>query len=410
MKLPTSTATASRTLSSDPGAWSFTWETATGRSGPPPRRRYRPPPDTISRTSPWPMSTTTAISTPSRCSMTRKLRISLSSSATARAASSSIPTPSSRSHSFGLGPSYEPLYDHPDPRGFQRRRQARPARAHLRARIIQPDRLSGQRQRHLHARARGLQRHGLRLRHLLGDLNGDGGSTSWLSPRRLADRRCLSGRRQGRFPAERRVRQRLTLSNTSPADLALGDFNGDGHLDLAVSYSDFFANPTEVDLFTGDGAGHFAARRWYCRHNPFNLVSIPRAPFLDAGTFAVKDQPPTAENSTTTAVSGSSITIPVLDNATNPDGAPLTIDGLTSPPRCRPHRWRPTQRPRRRGHRLRTDPRLHRHGLVYLHDRRSCRCRIHRHSYGYRNAQTVTRRPRASRRSRGADLSAALQS
>ncbi len=117
-----------------------------------------------------------------------------------------------------------------------------------------------------------------------------------------------------------------------PADLALGDFNGDGHLDLAVSYYDFFANPTGVDLFIGDGAGHFAAAQSVTvGANPFTLVSIPRAPFLDAGTFAVKDQPPTAENSTTTAASGSSITIPVLDDATNPDGAALTIDGVTSP-------------------------------------------------------------------------------
>ncbi len=45
-------------------SWSIS-ATATGRSDRLPRRRCRPPPDTISRTSPWPMSTTMAISTPS---------------------------------------------------------------------------------------------------------------------------------------------------------------------------------------------------------------------------------------------------------------------------------------------------------------------------------------------------------
>jgi hypothetical protein len=172
---------------------------------------------------------------------------------------------------------------------------------------------------------------------LLGDLNGDGrldivgfnagGSLT-------AD--VYLGDGKGGFEQSASVNLSQgadSVGNTIyPSDLALGDFNGDGHLDLAVSYYDFFANPTEVDVFTGDGAGHFAADQSVTvGMNPFTLVSIPRAPFLDAGTFSVADQPPTAQDATATAVSGSSITIPVLERATDPSGAPLTIVGLTNP-------------------------------------------------------------------------------
>jgi len=172
---------------------------------------------------------------------------------------------------------------------------------------------------------------------LVGDLTGDGtldivGFNGGASP--TAD--VYLGDGKGGFQQSASVdlsKGTDAVGNTIfPADLALGDFNGDGHLDLAVSYYDFFANPTEVDIFTGDGAGHFAAAQSVTvGMNPFTLVSIPRIPFLDAGTFAVTDEPPTANNSTTTAVSGLSVTIPVLDDATNPDGAPLTIEGLTAP-------------------------------------------------------------------------------
>jgi hypothetical protein len=116
-----------------------------------------------------------------------------------------------------------------------------------------------------------------------------------------------------------------------PSDLALGDFNGDGHLDLAVSYYDNVANPN-VLIYPGDGTGHFGEPQSVTvGDNPFTLVSIPRAPFLDAGAFAVTDQPPTAKDQTSTVIAGSSVTIPVLDNATNPDGAPLTITQVANP-------------------------------------------------------------------------------
>jgi hypothetical protein len=122
------------------------------------------------------------------------------------------------------------------------------------------------------------------------------------------------------------------------ADLAVGDFNGDGKLDLAVSYYDdyarvsFNAAPTTINVYLGDDDGKFGPPQSVAVGiNPLTLVSIPRAPFLDAGAFAVTDQPPTAHDATPIVSTGSAITIPVLDSATNPDGAPLTIVSLTQP-------------------------------------------------------------------------------
>jgi hypothetical protein len=117
-----------------------------------------------------------------------------------------------------------------------------------------------------------------------------------------------------------------------PADIALGDFNGDGKLDLAVSYSDFFANPDMVKLYEGDGAANFGAPQTITVGvNPASLVSIPRAPFLDAGTFAVTDHAPVATDDQALMLAGSSTTIAVLANDTHPDHAPLTVVEATAP-------------------------------------------------------------------------------
>ena len=172
------------------------------------------------------------------------------------------------------------------------------------------------------------------IKYLVGDLNGDGKpdivAISMVNYTPMAN--VYLGDGHGGFHLSDSVSLALANPNVLPVDLVLGDFSGNGNLDLAVSYSDFYANPTEVDIYPGDGAGHFAAPQVVTVGiNPNNLVVIPHAPFLDAGTFDVQDQPPTAGSSTTTVAGGSSITIPVLDNAANPEGGPLTIVGVTSP-------------------------------------------------------------------------------
>jgi hypothetical protein len=117
-----------------------------------------------------------------------------------------------------------------------------------------------------------------------------------------------------------------------PSEIALGDFNGDGKLDLAVSYFDFYVIPSVVNVYTGDATGNFAAPQSVTvGANPFTLVSIPRAPFLDAGSFAVTDHAPVANDDAATVYAGSSVSIPVLSNDTDTDHDPLTITQVTNP-------------------------------------------------------------------------------
>ena len=119
--------------------------------------------------------------------------------------------------------------------------------------------------------------------------------------------------------------------NILPVDLVLGDFNGDGNLDLAVSYADFDSNPTRSTSTLATARATSPRRRSVTVGiNPNNLVSIPR-PFLDAGTFAVTDHGPVANNDQATVDSGSSVSIPVLANDTDSDNVPLTITQVTAP-------------------------------------------------------------------------------
>jgi hypothetical protein len=172
---------------------------------------------------------------------------------------------------------------------------------------------------------------------LVGDLNGDGKQdiiTYSTSPKPTAT--VYLGDGHGGF------QQASTLDISMgqnpfgnyilPSDVALGDFNGDGKLDLAVAYYDFYAAPSVVRIYAGDGAGHFAAPQSVTvGANPFTLVGIPRAPFLDAGTFAVTDHGPVANDDTATVAPGSSVSIPVLANDSDPDHAPLTITQVGTP-------------------------------------------------------------------------------
>jgi hypothetical protein len=117
-----------------------------------------------------------------------------------------------------------------------------------------------------------------------------------------------------------------------PANVALGDFSGDGKLDMAVSYYDFYANPDVVRIYPGDGKGNFGTPQAVTVGvNPFTLVSIPRTPFLAVGSVTVTGQGPVASNDSATVVSGSSVSIPVLKNDTDADNAPLTIKQVSNP-------------------------------------------------------------------------------
>jgi hypothetical protein len=127
----------------------------------------------------------------------------------------------------------------------------------------------------------------------------------------------------------------LTLkdgTSTGPINVVLGDFNGDGKLDVAASFFDPYSAADQVALYTGDGTAHFSAPQDVTVGlSPFTLVSIPRAPFLDAGTFAVTDHGPVANNDVASVVSGTSVGIPVLANDSDPDKAPLEIVQVATP-------------------------------------------------------------------------------
>jgi len=55
----------------------------------------------------------------------------------------------------------------------------------------------------------------------------------------------------------------LTVSGLHPVAVAAADLNGDGNLDLAASMAGNFNQPTTLAVFLGDGAGGFAAARTF---------------------------------------------------------------------------------------------------------------------------------------------------
>ena len=123
-----------------------------------------------------------------------------------------------------------------------------------------------------------------------------------------------------------------TNSYQTAGTLAIGDFNGDGKPDLAVSYFNTVDGTSAVRLCIGDGTGHFASPQSVdVGASPFTLVSIPRAPFLDVGTFAVTDHGPVANNLTAAVVGGASVSIAALAGDSDPDNAPLKIVGVSTP-------------------------------------------------------------------------------
>ena len=95
----------------------------------------------------------------------------------------------------------------------------------------------------------------------VGDFNGDGKpdvAVTWLGPASLYGVQVLLGNGDGTFQP---MNVNAPPPNYSSSFLAQGDFNGDGHLDLAVVNLPFnvYNNPTSVAILLGNGDGTFAS-------------------------------------------------------------------------------------------------------------------------------------------------------
>jgi hypothetical protein len=120
----------------------------------------------------------------------------------------------------------------------------------------------------------------------------------------------------------------------APGGIALGQFTGDGSYYLAATDGSgyYSVDGTSVTLYKIDATGHFGAPQIVTVGATRGaVVSIPRAPFLDAGTFAVTDHTPLAVDDKANVLAGTSATIDVLANDSHPDHAPLTVVQVSSP-------------------------------------------------------------------------------
>ena len=139
----------------------------------------------------------------------------------------------------------------------------------------------------------------------MGDLTGDGNEdlidyNQWhLARAATRQSRCTSETDTAAFTAGTPIE--IGLAD----NIAVGDFTGDGKLDLAVTY-DFEYKPDYVEIYPGNGGGTFGASPGrHCRRQSLHARQHPGAPFLDAGSFVVTDHGPVANNDQATTLPAS---------------------------------------------------------------------------------------------------------
>jgi hypothetical protein len=103
-----------------------------------------------------------------------------------------------------------------------------------------------------------------------------------------------------------------------------GDFDGDGVLDITV-YNNAAA---KWEVYLGDGTGHFPKAQalpggW--------IASVPRAPLLVAGSIAITDHAPVANNVQVSAFAGSTLMVPLAPHVSDPDNEPVRLTAFGKP-------------------------------------------------------------------------------
>jgi hypothetical protein len=120
----------------------------------------------------------------------------------------------------------------------------------------------------------------------LGDLNDDE-HVDILAEGRDGGTAVFLGNGQGAFRQARTLPTRLSQS-PGPGDLALSDFNGDGHLDMAQVAG--YRGLPDVQVFTGNSSGYFIAAPFYPERNE----STGFAHSFAIGNFNQDEQPDVA--------------------------------------------------------------------------------------------------------------------